>query len=399
MHQAQTRFILCVVLQLLAVQICAATQSQNQPESFHFEKMFVLTQHGSKRTQENNRNSPAEVESFRRNNINLNSNIRKSAGVQQFPSTVASRNFEDSEPRNNATAQIHSRTRSSVLKTVHQKVRLNNMASHNVANGIVFDNSTLLDLNARDSEDLRVGTDSSDDTILRYDNPSVRGSRRGACPAGMYTDTGCLGLLVALLLLMLCPSGGWRVSCLVGGRGGSRQDRGLLLLCLVWHASQPTGAGAATVVAYKGYEYRTLDGTAPTVTSAGWQSEYIALPAGGWALAPDNADAVAVTAAYHWGTYCLFFASGGSIFTAMSSSPGSSCTSRSGFSQSGNQYKVIGYQRILISRPCAAGGYHGSTRTTYEEAATATCTPCAAGQYSAASGAAGSGCPMKSPVS
>ena len=37
---------------------------------------------------------------------------------------------------------------------------------------------------------------------------------------------------------------------------------------------------AATVVAYRGYEYRALDGTAPDGTY-GCQRDYLALPAGG----------------------------------------------------------------------------------------------------------------------
>ena len=150
--------------------------------------------------------------------------------------------------------------------------------------------------------------------------------------------------------------------------------------------------GAATVVAYKGYEYRTLDGTAPTVTSSGCQDYYLALPAGGWALAPDNADAVAVTAAYHWGAHCLVFASAIRTAFAINGPAGGDCSCSSCFTSNELQYKIrICSRRILISRPCAAGGYHGSTRTTYAEAATATCTPCAAGQYSTASGAAGVG--------
>ena len=328
-----------------------------------------------------------------------------------------------------------------------------------------------------------------------------------------------------------------------------------------------TDAGAVTVVAYKGYEYRILDGTAPTDTSYGCQSEYLALPDGGWSLAEDNADAVAVTAAYHWGTALVVFASGESIYSTFCSEewnmcdcaggsciagtrgPNSACadgsddvvfvegavygcdghwsapgigsaeglcntgfeicrsatsasdlgltssqclnaaasgamyvsrqssqgnavcsttgsndvfgcgkhTSRSkahsryscgvfnefitsspglwsGFyapsssrtnelnqvthtsgpggvmccreartsggsntansvqlSQSGNQYKPSTcFRRILLRRPCAPGGYHGASMATYTEASTATCTLCAAGRYSSATGASSS---------
>ena len=144
--------------------------------------------------------------------------------------------------------------------------------------------------------------------------------------------------------------------------------------------------GTTTVVGYKGYEYRTLDGTAPTDYSEGCQSEYMALPAGGWALAEINADAVAVAFKYTWGTYCLVFANGDAIFR---STWGESCGSGS-LSQSGNLYNVVksfpcncsscdfalSHRRILLRRPCAAGCQWWSSRMeTYLEAATATC-PC-----------------------
>ena len=36
--------------------------------------------------------------------------------------------------------------------------------------------------------------------------------------------------------------------------------------------------------------------------------------------------------------------------------------------------------RILLRRPCAAGGYQSSSMVTYTEAAGATCSPCPAGK-------------------
>ncbi len=168
----------------------------------------------------------------------------------------------------------------------------------------------------------------------------------------------------------------------------SHHWRGVLLLCFVCHAILPVlaSAGAATVVAYKGYEYRTLDGTAPTSTSEGCQDSSVALPPGGWMVVEDNADAAAVTAAYRWGTGCLVFANGRSIWAATGgSSAGFSCSSDS-LSQSGNAYQATGCNlRILLSRPCAAGGYHDAM-TTYAETATPTCTVCAAGLYSTSPG-------------
>ena len=169
----------------------------------------------------------------------------------------------------------------------------------------------------------------------------------------------------------------------------------LRLLCLVCSASLLGGADAVTVVAYKNHEYRILDGTAPTVNSRyECQDEYMALPAGGWAVAPDDADTAAVTGAYHWGTSCLNI-NGGSARTRSVSNAGTQCDGsyHNDIDHSGDLYKPGGcYRRILVHRPCAAGSFHGASMTTYTEAATAACTPCAAGLYSA-SGAAAAGVP------
>jgi hypothetical protein len=173
------------------------------------------------------------------------------------------------------------------------------------------------------------------------------------------------------------------------------------------------------------YEYRTLDGTSPTSTSIGCQScvcpqcancflSYMALPAGGWVLSPDDAAAVAVATAYPWGTDSLVFANGNSIH-------GPSRTGWQGVQagsgkllQSGNQYAVNGCdRRILIRRQifpaesgivrgatacydCVAGTYSAAGASvctdcaagTYSLAGTALCTNCAAGKYSMLSGAA-----------
>ena len=199
-------------------------------------------------------------------------------------------------------------------------------------------------------------------------------------------------------------------------RGGSRPhtpEVQLRRLCLVCAASLlVASAGAATVVAYRGYEYRVLDGTAPDGTygadterppNTRCQREYMALPAGGWALAPDDADAVAVAAAYDWGTGCLVYADGDSTGALGNGGAATRCgTEELGpfLSQFGDSYKVtLCNRRILLRRPCAAGGYHGSTMASYAEASTATCTLCEAGRYSPASGAAAAGgCPVGCPA-
>jgi len=244
----------------------------------------------------------------------------------------------------------------------------------------------------------------------RLDLAARRGERRrggrtrggAGCVCGAHAAAGGVPpvppvlLLLLVVAVVLVAAGGPAVAALARG-GGSRQGREAHLrrLCLVCAASLlVASAGAATVVGYKGYEYRVLDGTAPTVTSWGCQDDYLALPAGGWALAPDNADAVAVTAAYRWGTGCLVFANGDAWQKTWDGSP-DSCGSN-WLRQSGNTYKPSAtsasscYLRILLRRPCAAGGYFGATMTTYAEAPTATCTLCGAGRYSSATGASSS---------
>jgi len=148
---------------------------------------------------------------------------------------------------------------------------------------------------------------------------------------------------------------------------------------------------AITVVGYKGYEYRALDGTAPTDTSSGCQVEYMALPVGGWSLTEYNADAVAVTAAYHWGTIVVVYADGRGVFTARWGSPYAGSTHGSDrLDQSGNTYKPsVCQNRILLRRPCAAGGYGGSMTTLAEASSACTCQP---GQYGPP-GAAAAGFP------
>ena len=118
----------------------------------------------------------------------------------------------------------------------------------------------------------------------------------------------------------------------------------------------------------------------------------MALPAGGWALAPDDADAVAVAAAYDWGTGCLVYADGDSTGALGNGGAATRCgTEELGpfLSQFGDSYKVtLCNRRILLRRPCAAGGYFGATMATYAEASTATCTLCGAGRFSPSGAAA-----------
>ena len=133
-------------------------------------------------------------------------------------------------------------------------------------------------------------------------------------------------------------------------------------------ATPVCGGGLSTVVVYEGHEYRTLDNIAPATSWTGTHSQYMALPAGGWALAPDNDDAVAVAGAHEWGTYCLVFANGDSERTKRGLIGNRNC---------GSNYLVqhttfttydiaqgVTESRILIRRPCAGGGLMTPAPTT-----------------------------------
>ena len=106
------------------------------------------------------------------------------------------------------------------------------------------------------------GSDASGDCTCNAGYTGPNGGTCTACEEGKYKDSSGTGACTA------CPA----------------------------NSESPAGAstcGAVTVVAYRGYEYRVLDGTAPTETLSGCQDYYLALPAGGWNLTADNTDTVA----------------------------------------------------------------------------------------------------------
>ena len=116
-------------------------------------------------------------------------------------------------------------------------------------------------------------------------------------------------------------------------------------------------------------------------------------------MSPQNSDSQSVTGSYNWGTSCLIMSNGRPIATAYGyKTAGTPCEGSwsSGLSTSGSSYRVNSacggawWGRILLRRPCAAGGFQGATMATRAEASTATCTMCGAGRYSSATGASSS---------
>jgi len=138
---------------------------------------------------------------------------------------------------------------------------------------------------------------------------------------------------------------------------------------------------AVTVVAYKGWEYRTRDGASPTTWgTSGCEDNWVALPSG-FEIAPDTTDSRTVAGNYEWNTCCLVLSNGDSWVGQCggNSSANSDCGGGQ-LLQSGSNYKVNGCAlRILVRRACAAGSYQGPTLITYTQAETATCTSCPAG--------------------
>ena len=78
-----------------------------------------------------------------------------------------------------------------------------------------------------------------------------------------------------------------------------------------------------------------------------------ALHGAGWTLAPDDADAQAVVAAYHWGACCMVLANGEAYPTAHCGLDHEACGSDQ-LLLSGSKYMVAGSQhRILLRRSVA----------------------------------------------
>jgi len=138
-------------------------------------------------------------------------------------------------------------------------------------------------------------------------------------------------------------------------------------------------AETVSVVAYKGYEYRTRDGASPTVTAIGCERPFAVLGSvdgvWGWSVAPSNADSTHVGNSYPWSTHVMVWAGGCTGTTLYPSCAGISLET------SGSQYQTSNCNaRILFRRACRPGNYHGSTSTIYAQALGATCTSCPAGE-------------------
>ena len=170
--------------------------------------------------------------------------------------------------------------------------------------------------------------------------------------------------------------------------------------------------GAADVVSYKGFEYRTLDQTSPTypetwsLSALGCQDVYMALPAG-WRISPDDVDARAVIEGYRWGTNCMAMATGVAVWTASASGhgdwtggPGAAC--RTDVLSIRSEVNVFHYKincggayiRILLRRPCAPGSFQLAEMETYTERASPMCPrKCPAGTFSEEGASSCSPCP------
>ena len=110
-------------------------------------------------------------------------------------------------------------------------------------------------------------------------------------------------------------------------------------------------------VVYNGAAYRTLDDAPPEggeggAPNAGCQgrSSYLPLPPG-YALAPPDADTIAVIAAHGWSTRCAVAADGGAWCSANEgSSAGNRCNRGNYLASSGGSHTVMGCHRRVLAR-------------------------------------------------
>ena len=110
-------------------------------------------------------------------------------------------------------------------------------------------------------------------------------------------------------------------------------------------------------VIYKGYRYRTLDGTYPGVTSAGYQSNYLPLPEG-WMIADWHEDAQMVAESYPWGAHRIVHSettnvhcSCTTLYVNCECSRGSGRVYVTRVVENVTEYKCYHNDRILIRQP------------------------------------------------
>ena len=110
-------------------------------------------------------------------------------------------------------------------------------------------------------------------------------------------------------------------------------------------------------VIYKGYRYRTLDGTYPGVTSAGYQSNYLPLPEG-WMIADWHEDAHMVAESYPWGAHRIVHSettnvhcSCTTLYVNCECSRGSGRVYVTRVVENVTEYKCYHNDRILIRQP------------------------------------------------
>ena len=125
------------------------------------------------------------------------------------------------------------------------------------------------------------------------------------------------------------------------------------------------GMGSHGVV-YNGTAYRTLDDAPPQGTSTGdpnggcqrigWRGSnepnYLPLPPG-YALAPPDADTIAVIAAHGWSTRCAVTADGAAWYSANMIDAGDDCAYGSNrLASSGGSHTVTncGYRKRVLAR-------------------------------------------------
>ena len=103
---------------------------------------------------------------------------------------------------------------------------------------------------------------------------------------------------------------------MLGQNGNAYSVNSCSLMILIRKDSNPIAPEPSSTVTYKGKIYASLGGGNVNGLQYMCQSDRFLIPPNGWEVAPDNADSIAVTAAYPWDTHVNVVASGCGYGTA-----------------------------------------------------------------------------------
>ena len=223
----------------------------------------------------------------------------------------------------------------------------------------------------------RVGQDGAFDLCTVSTSGAGAGATPSSCDQSLFE--GCAGLGHSTYIQQCCQGScayGYDdcYFCPAGGVGGPhcfKIDASTEEQCLERSSCAPSVADSpgsssagpsrhcANSVVHQGVRYATLDATVKESSAVGCQDDFLALP-DGWEIAPQDESAIAVTAAWPWGTHLLVYSDGGQRYTNNEDydSPGGTRTwyccsdgeTALGTSSDGTRYKVNACARRILLR-------------------------------------------------